>query len=180
MALFVPLLRRGPRPSRNPRQSLGLPVSTRALAPVNAPLPSRALRRLKPAATDGRASDAGGRPPRSSRSAGQSLRLPASRRADRTAVPATGTDVRLRYLVQIGNLKAPYEDLSYNITISSRRARRKGKATERWRRKATGSTAGSAGQDSQLPKRDANLPTLQRLGPWTGQPSRPPRALRWI
>jgi len=177
MALFVPLLRPGPRPSRNPRQSLGLPVSTRALAPVNAPLPSRALRRLKPAATDGRASDAGGRPPRSSRSAGQSLRLPASRRADRTAVPATGTDVRLRYLVQIGNLKAPYEDLSYNITISSRRARRKGKATERWRRKATGSTAGPPSQDSQLPKRDGHRRSKRPSCPWKGWLRRPPRAL---
>jgi hypothetical protein len=74
---------------------------------------------------------------------------------DRTAVPATGTDVRLLYLVQIGNLRGPYEDLSPNITISSDRARRKGKATERWRRKAIGSTAGPPSQDSQLPKRDA-------------------------
>lgn len=92
---------------------------------------------------------------------------------------STGTDVRLLCLVWLGNMVRPYEDLTSDITSSSRRARRKGKATERWRRKARGSTAGLPSQDSQLPKRDGNHRANGPSGPWKGWPSQPPRALRY-
>ena len=42
-------------------------------------------------------------------------------------------------------------------------AQRKGKVTERWRRKATGSTAEPIGHDSQLPKQKA---VIVGFGPW--------------